>query len=120
MLLEQRFNMRHHLHQNNVKNGEDFEWVPNHLGIEIRIIIEHITGVNIKRVSVHFKHSLDSLNVLPIKVKLAFGRGLARPLIPKVLEEPNNSRLDIVDTNVGPPDISGTVFVHVETLAALG
>ena len=41
----QGVNSSHHDHQNNVENRQHFKWVPNHLGVQVRIIIKHVAYV---------------------------------------------------------------------------
>lgn len=98
MLFKERIDAAGHVHEHNVEDGEDFERVPDHLVIEIRIVIKHVVGVDFERLSLHFKGEMDEPHVLALVVGGA---------VAEVAEEAEYGGVDVLDADVGSPDEHG-------------
>ena len=119
MLFKQGVNSPHHVHQNNVENREHFKWVPNHLGVQVRIIIKHVACIDIERLAFDFNDPFDRNLILPFPEQTIF-RLRHRGTVPEMLQKPINRLVHILHAYIRPPNERRPSIVGVVALTALG
>uniref|UniRef100_A0A7C9EQC6 Uncharacterized protein n=1 Tax=Opuntia streptacantha TaxID=393608 RepID=A0A7C9EQC6_OPUST len=115
MLLKIGVNLANHIHQNNIKNGQNFKWVPDHLIIQVRIIIKHMVRIYIKPISFNFKHPPNRPHILSFNLPTL----QIHNIIPKILQKPHNRSINILNTNISPPHIHGWGVIGIEPIPDL-
>ena len=90
MLFKQGVNSSHNVHQNKVENCQHFKWVPNHLDVQVWIIIKHVVFIDIKWLPLQFQWLFWSQShILPFLEQPIF-RLRRRGTVPEMLQKPIN------------------------------
>lgn len=103
MLLEEGLDARDEVHEHDIKDGEHLERVPDHLAVEVRVVIEHVVGVDVERLpALELEDAVDGAHVLALVHDRVDAAGVAR--VAEVAEEPEDGGVDVLHADVGAPD----------------
>lgn len=103
MLLEEGLDARDEVHEHDVKDGEHLERVPDHLAVEVRVVVEHVVGVDVERLpALELEDAVDGAHVLALVHDRVDAAGVAR--VAEVAEEPEDGGVDVLHADVGAPD----------------
>lgn len=103
VLLEEWLDACDEVHEHDVENCEHLERVAHHLAVEVRVVVEDVVRVNVKRLpTLELEDAVDSAHVLALVHYRVDTACVA--WVPEVSQEPEDGGVDVLHADVGAPD----------------